>query len=131
MKTISELKKERENKHSELFEKCGVFFAFSNEQFNENKTMLEDGEKYVSIGAGGYLPKGKLNQFSEGMKAIGNWFKDEVKNQKLRKAHILYELQNHECFYTGDYSDALESLGNSYTKEEVLEVFKNNQNSFA
>ena len=51
MKTLIEIKKEYEEKRTEFFKDCGLFWAFSNKQFFENKTPLQEGEKYVSIGA--------------------------------------------------------------------------------
>lgn len=125
MKTIPEIKHEQETKLSELFKLCGVFFAFSNNQFDENKTHLQEGEKYVSIGAGGYLPKGKAKLFADGIDDLDKWYKAEIKANKARKAHILYELNNHEAYYTHDIESTLECLGEDYTREEVLKVFRN------
>lgn len=123
MKTIPEIKKEQATKLSELFKECGVFFAFSNEQFAENKTPLQEGEKYASIGAGGYLPKSKSPTFINGMAQLNKWYKAEIKANKGREAHILYELNNHEAFYTHDIEDTLECLGTGYSREEVMKVF--------
>jgi hypothetical protein len=72
--TIQDLKREQDQKLSALFAECGVFWAFSEEQFHKNKTPLQEGEKYVSIGAGGYLPKGHVSKFSEGMERIRKEF---------------------------------------------------------
>jgi len=44
-KTLHEIKAEKETKVSELIKKCLMFFAFSNEQFAENKTPLQEGEE--------------------------------------------------------------------------------------
>ena len=124
MKTIQEIKTEREAKQTELFNLCGLFFAFSNEQFTENKTPLKEGEKYVSIGAGGYLPKGNLDTFLNGMEAQRKWYAAEVKaNKGARRANIAYELANHESYYTGSIEDAISALGTGYTRKEVAKVF--------
>ena len=123
MKTISELKNERENKNSELFDKVGLFFAFSNEQFQTNKTPLKEGEKYVSIGAGGYLPKGNVDAFLKGMEEIGKWYKGEVKSNKAEEKEIVYELHNHECFYTNDITDVVEMFAGTYTEEQITKIF--------
>jgi hypothetical protein len=126
MKTIQEIKKEGQDKLTELFNECGVFFAFSNEQFQENKTPLKEGEKYVSMGAGGYLPKGNVQTYLDGHKAITKWEKAEIKAAKEGKEqHILYELQNHECFYTGDIEDAMPVL--PYPRKDVWKVFLANK----
>jgi len=115
------LKEQEQAKYSELMEQCGVFWAFSNKQFEENKTPLKDGDKYLSIGAGGYLPKSNIDKFTSGMKSIEKWARQAKKDAK---EVILYELNNHECFYTGDITNAmprLEELG--YTRDEVKKVY--------
>jgi len=122
--TLAELKKENETKLDLLFKECGVFFAFSNDQFNENKTPLADGDKYVSMGAGGYLPKSKVDAYIQGSKDINKGFKAGIKKSKsLRYENIAYELANHEAYYTGEITDTLEALGSEYTAKEVWEVY--------
>jgi len=124
MKQLHEIKKEREEKQTVLFNECGLFWAFSNQQFDENKTPLQEGEKYVTIGAGGYLPKGKVDTFLDGMKEINKWYKKEVADNKdLRRKEIIYELGNYEAWYTGDIEDTLRGLGPGYTAKEVWKVF--------
>jgi hypothetical protein len=117
------IKKEKEKMTTELLEKCGVFFAFSDKQFDENKTPLKEGEKYVSIGGGGYMPKGSIKAFEEGMKAINSYGKQKVKKGNLQEAEILYELQNHECFYTGDISDVVDLFEGTYTVKQIRDVY--------
>ena len=124
MRNIQEIKKEREDKQTQLFKECGLFWAFSNQQFAENKTPLKEGEKYVSIGMGGYLPKGNVDAFLNGMEAQRKWYNAEIKaNKGARRANIVYELANHEAYYTGDISETLDALGKEYTKKEVLKVY--------
>jgi len=116
------IRKQSSEKLTALMNDCGVFFAFSSEQFNENKTPLKEGEKYVSIGAGGYMPKGKVNDYLEGSKAINQWEKEEIKKQKDGKeSHILYELKNYECFYSCDIEDAANVL--PYPKKDIWKVY--------
>jgi hypothetical protein len=122
--TIHDLKREQDQKLDALFKQCGVFFAFSEEQFHANKTPLQEGEKYVSMGAGGYLPKGSAGKFAEGMERIRKEFNAAVNaSRKQRRALIAYELRNHEAHYTGDISDTLEALGKGYTAKEVRKVY--------
>ena len=123
MKTLTEIKAEKQSKFSALLDECLVFFAFSDEQFQEGKTPLKEGEKYVAMGSGGYMPKGKVKQYLEGSEAIDKWYKEAIKERKLRKENIAYELSNHEAYYTNDISDTLEALGSDYTAGEVKEVF--------
>lgn len=134
MKTINDIKAEQSKKVDELLKNCGVFFAFSNKQFKENKTPLEEGEKYVSIGAGGYMPVNNIDAWSLGWKEINSWFKAETKNVKTRREHIAYELSNHEAYYTGSIEDTLSALGAGYTAKEVWAVYnkesKKNRENF-
>lgn len=126
MATYQELKKQREEKSTKLFKECGVFWAFSKEQFEENKTELKEGEKYVSIGGGGYMPNSKAEALSDGLKEIGEWFNGEVINQGLEDSEILYELGNHECFYTGDIEQAMDALDNKYSRDRIISVYRAN-----
>lgn len=130
MKNLSEIKEEKQLKIDTLIKECNMFFAFSNEQFLKNKTPLKEGEKYVSIGAGAYMPKGNLDNYIKGIEEINKAFKAELKKSKqLRYDHIKYELSNHEAYYTRDISDTMEALGEGYTEKEVWKVFKENDNS--
>lgn len=124
MKTISEIKREREVRTSAAIKANGVFFAFSNEQFEEGKTPLKEGEKYVSIGMGGYMPKGNIAQWRKDLDEIDAWFKAKTAPEKIRRDYIAYELNNHEAYYTGDIEDTVEALGEDYTNEEVWKVFQ-------
>lgn len=130
MKTLTEIKAEKQASLDSLLNTCGVFFAFSDEQFEKNKTPLKDGEKYVSIGAGGYMPKSKVDAFLQGTEQIEKVFKLEIKNTKdLRRQNIAYELANHEAYYTGEISDTLDALGEGYTAKEVWKVYNAEKNT--
>lgn len=113
----------KQKKTNELFEKLGVFWAFSKEQFEKNKTPLKDGEKYIDIGAGGFMPRGNYDALIAGLKEIKNEFKEAMKDQDARIKHIRYQLNNHEAYYTGSIEDTLDALGEDFTREEVLAVF--------
>ena len=124
----TELKRIRDDKYNEINDKYGVFYAFSMKQFAEGQkeNPLNKGEKYVSMGMGGYIRKSHLEGYLEGIKAIEDWFKVEHRNINQDEA-ILYELNNYECFYSGDISTALEVLKEQgITKEQVQAVYKKN-----
>jgi hypothetical protein len=126
---IHELKQMVDEKQSAIFKKYGVFFAFSDEQFEKNKTPLEDGDKYVRLFGGGFCPKSKAKEMIQALEDAHKWYQEQINSGKLREEHILYELNNHEAFYTGEIGDTLEALGDDYTAEEVFEVFKANRNA--
>ena len=113
----------RQKEIEKLMEECAVFWAFSNKQFEENKTPLQDGEKYVDIGGGGFMPKHNVDTYINGMKKIAKDFKKAMKDEKARKAHIQYELNNHEAYYTRNIDSTMDALGDDFTREEVLSVF--------
>lgn len=120
----TELKKQYQDKLSELSNKVGLFWAFNREQFNEGmKANPSATGKYTSIGMGGYLPSGNVKDFASGMKTLDNWFKNEKKRVKKEEA-IVYELHNHEACYSGDITSALDVLKDLYTEEEVRAVYR-------
>ena len=123
MISIETLHEERQQKNTKLFKAVGLFFAFSNEQFKSGKTPLKEGEKYVSIGHGGYLPEGNVADLRKGLDEISLWYKQEIKNNKAGEKEILYELNNHECFYTRDISDVIDFFKGTYTEAQIRKVF--------
>lgn len=130
MKNGVELREEKQKAIHELMDSCLVFFAFSNQQFDENKTTLLENDKYVSIGAGGYMPKSKVKLFINGMDKIKKNFKKQIsENKQARKELIIFELHNHECFHTYELEDAVKALGTGFTYKEVKKVFDEIKNS--
>lgn len=121
--TISQLKVLRTEKQTALFERTGMFFAFSNEQFAENKTPLKEGEKYRDLGAGAYCPASQAEAVKKGFDEINQWWKDMIIEHDLREKYIIHELYNHEAFYTHEIEPTVDALGEDYTFEEVKKVF--------
>lgn len=124
-------KKEYDNKYNEELKKTGVFWAFSNEQFEENKTYknVPDNE-YLSIGSGGYIHKSNKEKLDYFFKVTEpNLRKDFISKINIED-FIKYELVNHECFYTGDYSEVINIMQSYYdlpTNElfdKVQQVYK-------
>lgn len=125
MKTIQEIKQEQEKKISELIKSVDLFFAFNRNQFEEgaSKHPLKDGDKYIQVFGGGIMPKSNYETYKKGLADIEAWYKDATKDKMIRKALIVYELGNHESFYTGDIEQALLALGEDYTYEEVYQIY--------
>ena len=115
----------RQNDINALMDTCQVFWAFSNSQFDEGKAKcnLQPDEKLIDIGVGGFMPAKHKDTYIQGMKDIYLTFKEAMKDEKARKDHIAYELNNHEAYYTRDITSTLDALGEDFTKEEVLAVF--------
>jgi len=116
----------RSDDMSALMDQCKVFWAFSNSQFDEGKKKigLQEGERLVDMGVGGFMPVKYKDTFIQGMKDIDVAFKEAMKDEKARKAHILYELNNHEAYYTRNIDSTLDALGEDFTREEVVAVYK-------
>lgn len=128
-----EIRNESEAKRTILLNESGLFFAFNNEQFIEgiekNKHHLKDGFKFVSIGAGGYLPKNNVDKFLDGLEAIRKAEKKAIKAEKdAKEAHILFELCNHEAFYTCSIEDAMRVL--PYTPKQVWDVYNKHKEAY-
>lgn len=100
IKTVESIKRERENKINELLKKVEVFWAFNMQQFEENKPELKPGDKFSSIGGGGYIPKSNLYDFNEGYDAISSWYYREIRKNNLLDELIMHEICNYECFYS-------------------------------
>jgi len=94
----------------------GIFFAFSNEQFASGlkKVGVEQDkakELVVSIGAGGYMLKTRIQAFKDMLKRHKLAMKEMRKSHKELLNAIVYELGNHEYCITHDVTEALDALG--------------------
>lgn len=108
-------------KQTALFEETGAFFAFSNEQFAEKQ---QQGETYLSFGAGGVVPKQHARKLVEGLKRINQEGIAQDLAENGIQAIIKRELANYECEYTGDIEDCVEALEDyGITRSEILEVY--------
>lgn len=125
-------KEKEQKKYDTLLKECRVFWAFNEEQLKQGikENPIEKGEKYTSFGGGGYMPKKNFKAFDKGMGSIAKWKKESKKDDK---AVILYELNNYECFYTGEIDenawDSLKSLG--FSVDQVKRVFNANKEELA
>lgn len=106
---------------TELFNRLGVFFAFGNKQFDEQK---KEGVKYVSLGAGLICPVEHAKTFwAEHKKIVDAGIAlDLAENGKT--GVIDRELDNHECLYTGDITDCVMALKNyPITADEIKAIY--------
>ena len=85
MKTTS--KEFIDQKHSELYERLGCFFAFNPDQFHEGyeKAKIKKPVKYVGIGYGLYCPKPNVKLLIAGFDQIKkDWERDRKKAEKFQ-----------------------------------------------
>lgn len=128
-KSFRDYKKEYEEQYNKGLNNTGVFWAFSDEQFNENKTHKEAEDKdYISVGMGGYLHKSNKEKFKHFIEVEAKELKKEFTSKININDFIDYELANHECYYTGEYNEVEEIIKAYYedlTDEEIHEKVKN------
>lgn len=112
-----------ETAQSACFKKYGVFFAFSNDQF-ENQ-MKED-VQYTRMGMGMFCPKDNVTDFMlDHVAIVDAGMAQDVKDNTIEGV-IKRELNNYEAYYTGDPTEAFEALkAYGVTEEQVTKVFKN------
>lgn len=106
---------------SATYEKFGAFYAFSNQQFDDQK---KEGIVYVNMGSGLIAPKEKAKEFYAELKEIlNNYHKTRLEIEGKDKI-IMDELFNHECQIVGCYDDIID-LMDSYgiTEEDILKVW--------
>lgn len=114
-----------------IYNKYGVFFAFSTEQLQEGlKTNLDNG---ITI-AGDKTTKFPLGMFAPTkhkeavLKELDSNFNEAVKKdikENGKEKIIVRELYNYECFYTGDIDDALSKVSvYGYTLEDVQKAYR-------
>jgi len=114
MQTTTETYQQQKARHRAEFNAFeGIFWAFSNEQMREGieKHGVNENNKIVSIGAGGFVLKSRLQDFKNLLARQEAERKELRKNEKELVDAIAYELANHEYCITGDVTDALEALG--------------------
>lgn len=129
---FKEAKKEYEKKYNEEFNKIGVFWAFSNQQFEENKTHKEAPDsEYISVGCGGYIHKSNKEKLNNFFKVILPQLRKEFVNNINIDELIDYELSNHECYYTGEWYEIIDLIKDyepNIKAEDIKKVFdKNNK----
>lgn len=130
-KTYADIRKETETARNALIEKSDLFFAFSNEQFEEgmSKTTLAEGDEIVRFW-GGFIPKSQRPALIAGFEEISKAEHEQIKKFKLEEDEVLYELANHEAFYVGSIEDTLRALNGHYTREFVTQVYRKHQASY-
>ena len=118
MKTLSDYTSQAQ---TELFNKTGAFFAFSESQFEEQKKELVH---YTSLHHGMICPVNNVKELLNGLNEITkNGIESDLKENGKDKI-IWRELANYETQITGDISDTVESVEiYGITREEVQAVY--------
>lgn len=94
----------QEQAQTELLNRTGSFFAFSQQQFDESK---QPNTSYVACGLGLICPKQNVDTLLAELDTIyKSAIQQDIKENGIEKI-IIRELYNHECFYTGDIDDVI------------------------
>ena len=118
---------------TKLFEECGAFFAFSNDQLTNGMAKIketpayQEGDKFVRCGHGMIMLKKHVERYREQSKSLYAAAREkDIEENGINKI-ILRELYNYECFYTGDIEDAEEELKQyDVTTEQIRKVYRDN-----
>jgi hypothetical protein len=130
LNTYSAIKSKHQTAYDKILSDCQVFWAFNQDQLREGmeKNGITKDNKMCSIGMGGYMPVKNNKKMAELLKEEDKRFKEEL--QELRKQEegaILYELNNHECFYTGDFQVVIDTFKGVFTPAKIKKVFNKHQ----
>lgn len=108
---------------TKLHNRLGVFFAFGEKQFNEQRV---EGVEYVTVmQIGDCVPKQHVKEFVSEMLRLQKEDRERRLAEEGLDAIIESELCNHEAFYTGEIEDTLEALaGYNVTAEQVWAVYR-------
>ncbi len=119
MKYLSDYTEEAK---TELFERLGVFFAFSNMQLQEGckKVGASKDNKVAHVGAGCYVLSKNVDELLSGLDSLTQaGIKMDIEENGI-EAIIHRELGNYEYCFTYDLSDTVRALaGYGITTEQI------------
>ena len=127
MKNYQKIKATYKKDYADIMSKNNVFWAFSNERLEEGKKALgiNDNKSLISLGMGGFMPKKNYDKMLGIVHERTKRYNKELKKaEELTEQAILYELNNHECFYTGDIAEVINELKGIYTIKQIKSVYK-------
>ena len=126
--TFRDAYKEYEDKTNKALTDTGIFYAFSEEQFNSNKPYKNSKDtEYLSVFGGAFIHKKDKDKLDHYFKVVSPQLKQDLANKIDIKNLIEYELSNYECYYTGDYKEILDVIKPFYqdkSDNELLELIK-------
>ncbi len=115
-------KEARQKAMGELFDKHGVFFAFSKSQIDEQK---QEGVKYYSLDGGMFIPQSNYKPFNEEFEKSDEVYISKAKELFTPTQIITYELGNHEYCITYDLEDTKDALEDfSFNEQEYSDAIK-------
>ena len=111
---------------TELLNKTGSFFAFSDDQFEKAKNKNLKKEDYTHLFGGLITPKTNSKEVLNGLKQITKaGISLDIKENGIINI-IKRELNNHEAYYSGNIESTVAVLEiYNLTPEQIYKVFKN------
>ena len=101
----------------------GAFWAFSNEQFNEQK---QEGVKYYRLQAGLICPQDTVEQFMADVKLFQSRKVKADKKKNTTEEIVLRELANREAQVLGSIESTVDALnGYGISSDEIQDIFDN------
>ena len=111
------------NEIQKAYNEFPIGFAFSNEQFENEKKRLnvKNDNELVSIGYGGFIRKADIKKYekliTENAEKLQNAIASDKTGDDFIKDMFYYELANHEYCVTYDYTETLDACG--YTIDDI------------
>lgn len=127
MKNYATIRDDHQKTIDSLLEKHKIFFAFNTSQLEEGmkKVGAKEKSELTSLGMGMIALKTEADQFMEAMGLASDQYKKDLKEVKeAKESAIYYELNNHECFYSGNIDPVVEMFEDIYTVAEIKAVYK-------
>lgn len=100
------------------FDNFPMFFAFSEKQFKEGVAKLgfDNEDKslkgvLVSIGAGGHIRTSDKQAYMDLVDKMHKRLKTALKDENFLLEALIYEMNNYEFSYSGNFEEILNSLG--------------------
>lgn len=106
--------REYDIKSNQELNKTGIFYAFSEDQFNKNKIPKHATTDFINIGGGGYIHKSNKSKLDNYFNNILPRLKQELTTKINITDLIEYELINYECYYIGDYTEIINVIKSFY-----------------
>jgi hypothetical protein len=122
---MTNLYKELKNNHQNEVNSFPIFFAFSEDQFEEGMKTLRlkpyEKELICSVGMGGFILKADVEDYNNMFSRQDEEMKLSINDYETGENFIFdmfnYELSNHEYTYTYEIDDTISALG--FTIEEI------------
>lgn len=124
--SIAQFKKEHQEQHAAMLKSLGIFFAFDEEQFQEQK---QDGVEYCCTDYGMIIPKHKMEEYKSKSREISDKYNKEIAQLFGLDKFIADTLENQETYYSGDLEEALEIVQNTFTEctmEDIERIYNAN-----